>query len=128
MSGMHFLSLPTGNVLLEAVTMMLIGAFVLPITSISYAFSVELAFPVPEVMTNGMMISLSLIWGTFIGFLCQTLGDINPLYTLGVWTICSICAFILSLFIEEDLRRLQMDDVKHSEYIEDDEFRKQSFE
>ncbi len=52
------------------------------------------------------------------------MGDINPLYTLGVWTGCSVIAFILSLFIEEDLRRLQLDDVKHSEYIEDDEFRK----
>ncbi len=69
-SALHFLSLPSENVLFEAVTMMLIGAFVLPITSISYSFSVELAFPVPEVMTNGMMISISLVWGTFIGFTC----------------------------------------------------------
>ena len=30
--------------------------------------------------------------------------------------------------MEEDLRRLQLDDVKNSEYVQDDEVRKQSFD
>lgn len=66
----HIFALPTGNVLFESVAMMLVGASVLPITSISYSFAVELTYPVPETMTNGMMISISLVWGTALGFLC----------------------------------------------------------
>jgi hypothetical protein len=37
-------------------------------------------------------------------------------------------ALALSFFVDEDLRRLQLDDVKNSEYIKDDEVRRQSFE
>lgn len=34
----------------------LIGFTVIPIIPISYGFAVELTFPVPEAMSNGMMI------------------------------------------------------------------------
>ena len=37
-------------------------------------------------------------------------------------------ALALSFFVDEDLRRLQLDDVKNSEYIKDEEVRRQSFE
>lgn len=67
--SIHIIALPTGNVLFESVAMMLVGASVLPITSISYSFAVELTFPVPETMTNGIMISISLLWGSSLGFL-----------------------------------------------------------
>lgn len=126
--SLHLIAMPSGNAFIECVTMMLIGSFVLPITSLSYSFAVELAFPVPETMTNGMMISVSLVWGTAMGFVSQILADVNPLFTLGLWSLSAVVSLILAIFIEEDLRRLQLDDVKHSEYIEDDEFRKQSYE
>lgn len=93
-------AMPTGNVLFESVAMMLVGASVLPITSISYSFAVELTFPVPETMSNGMMISISLIWGVSMGIVCQALADIDPLYTLGFWALSSLAALILSLFIK----------------------------
>eukprot|EP00347_Sterkiella_histriomuscorum_P019206 403342532 len=124
----HIVALPTGNVLFESVAMMLVGASVLPITSISYSFAVELTYPIPETMTNGMMISISLIWGSAVGFLCQVLADIDGRVTLAFWALCSLVALILSFFIKQDLRRLDIDDVKNSEYIEDDEFRRQSYE
>ena len=68
-SCIHIIALPTGNVLFESVAMMLVGASVLPITNISYSFAGELTYPVPETLTNGMMISISLIWGSALGFL-----------------------------------------------------------
>ncbi|CDW89422.1 major facilitator superfamily protein [Stylonychia lemnae] len=126
--GIHLVALPTGNVLFESFAMMLVGAAVLPITNISYSFAVELTFPVPEVITNGMMISISLVWGVSLGILCQALADIDPRYTLAFWTLSSIIALILSCFLKQELRRLDLDDVKNSEYIEDDEFRRQSYE
>jgi hypothetical protein len=45
-----------------------------------------------------------------------------------LWVASAIIALGLSFFVDEDLRRLQLDDVKNSEYILDDEVRRQSFE
>ena len=47
---------------------------------------------------------------------------------MAIWVGTSAIAFVISFFVEEDLRRLQLDDVKNSEYIQDDEVRRQSFE
>jgi|LauGreDrversion4_2_1035121.scaffolds.fasta_scaffold177290_3 hypothetical protein len=44
------------------------------------------------------------------------------------WVGCAVLAFISSIFVKEDLRRLKLDDVKNSEYIEEEEVRRQSFE
>jgi hypothetical protein len=44
------------------------------------------------------------------------------------WVGCALVALIISFFVKEDLRRLQLDEVKNSEYIEEDEVRRQSFE
>jgi hypothetical protein len=40
------------------------------------------------------------------------------------WVGCAIIGFIFAFFVEEDLRRLQLDEVKNSEYIEEDEVRR----
>ena len=48
---------------------MFCGIAVIPIMSVSYAFSVELAYPLPEAFVNGMMISAALLWGTVLGFI-----------------------------------------------------------
>lgn len=38
-------TLQTGNVVIEAVAMIITGASLIPIMAIAYAFSVELAYP-----------------------------------------------------------------------------------
>ena len=125
---LHFLSLPFKNPMLEAVVMLLIGMSLIPISSVSLSFSVELAFPVPEAVTNGMMITVSLLWGTGVGLFCSYLTTINPTYVLSLWSGCAALSIIVSFFIREELRRLQLDDVKNSEYIYDEVIRRQSFE
>lgn len=55
----HIFALPSKSIFVESITMTIIGASLLPISSISYAFAVELTFPVPEVITNGMLIATS---------------------------------------------------------------------
>jgi hypothetical protein len=44
------------------------------------------------------------------------------------WSGCAVIAFIAAIFVEEDLRRLKLDEVKNSEYIEEEDVRRQSFE
>lgn len=44
---------------LFSINLAFIGFFVIPIIPSSYAFAVELTYPVPESMSNGMMILVS---------------------------------------------------------------------
>jgi hypothetical protein len=66
-NGIHFFSLPFKNATVELITMFLIGATVVPISPVAFAFTVELTFPVPEALTNGIMITCGLLWGTAEG-------------------------------------------------------------
>ena len=104
--------------------MFIIGATVVPITPVAFAFTVELTFPVPEALTNGIMITCGLLWGTAEGLLCSALQQSSPKYPLVFWVASTTVALGLTFFVEEDLRRLQLDDVKNSEYIQDDEVRR----
>jgi MFS family permease len=67
-SGVAFLSialiLPYGKMLPSMFGLFLVGAGIVPIMCIGYAFSVELCYPMPEAIVNGTMISIALIWGT----------------------------------------------------------------
>jgi len=49
-------TLPSGSELLFALNLAFIGFSVIPIIPISYGFAVELTFPIPEAVSNGMMI------------------------------------------------------------------------
>lgn len=42
---------------------MFLGTSVVPIYTVAYTFAVELAYPVREELTNGLMIMFSLYWG-----------------------------------------------------------------
>ena len=51
-----FWTLQSGSVAIFSINLACIGFFVIPIIPCSYAFAVELTYPVPEAMSNGMMI------------------------------------------------------------------------
>jgi FLVCR family feline leukemia virus subgroup C receptor-related protein len=54
--SLTYFTLPSKNVALFAVNLAFIGFCIIPIIPISYSFAVELTFPTPEAMSNGMMI------------------------------------------------------------------------
>ena len=60
------MSLPSGSMAFVVFTMALLGAFIIPIMSITYSFAVELAYPLPEPFVNGMLITCSLVWGALL--------------------------------------------------------------
>ena len=64
--GLLALSLPQKNMALQVLVMALNGAFIIPIMSVTYSFAVELAYPLPEALVNGMLITGSLIWGALL--------------------------------------------------------------
>lgn len=57
--SLAFYTLPSRNVALFTVNLILLGLSVLPIIPIGYSFSVEVTFPVPEALSNGMMVLVS---------------------------------------------------------------------
>lgn len=108
-----YFTLPTGNVALFSINLVFVGASVIPVIPVSYAFAVELTYPCPEAMSNGMMILPSQIFGAALGVLagiiCEMPADPKdgPLYTLTLFIASAIVSFVCSFFIKEELRRLK---------------------
>jgi predicted MFS family arabinose efflux permease len=96
----HFGAMPSRKTMLEAFANFLIGISTIPVSSVSYTFAAELAFPVPEYITNGIMITISLVWGTIVGVIGSALIDINALYALIMWTICAVIGLIFTIFVQ----------------------------
>lgn len=59
-------TLPMGSVPIFSLNLMFVGISVIPVIPVSYSFAVELTYPVPEAMSNGMMIMASQIYGTLL--------------------------------------------------------------
>jgi nitrate/nitrite transporter NarK len=57
--ALSILTLPTGRVGIQAIIMMLTGASLIPIVTISFSFAAELSYPVPESNSIGFMISVA---------------------------------------------------------------------
>ena len=102
-----FFTLSSGSVPLFAINLALVGFTIIPIIPISYSFAVELTFPVPESLSNGMIILPSQIYGTVLGLLASKLCDYSPMYAMAVFQVSAIVGAFTSIFIVEELRRLR---------------------
>ena len=93
------------------------GFSTIPMTPIAYSFSVELTYPTPEAMSNGMMILPNKVYGTLIGtaasVLCESFPNksgtllVSLLFTLNA-AICGVSA----IFLKEELKRLKFSSLK----------------
>lgn len=54
-----FFSLPSKIVGLFSANIGIVGMTVVPIIPLGYSFTVELSYPIPEAMSNGMMVMFS---------------------------------------------------------------------
>ena len=110
MTGFIFLSLPSHSVWLLDLNIAILGIFILPIIPVGFAFSVELTYPVSEAMSNGLMMFFSQLIGTGITFVATSVAGTQPqkqYCTIMFITMMGLSAFS-TLFIKEDLRRLNM--------------------
>ena len=99
--------LPAENILLSAICFGICGFFTLPILPIGYSLGVEISHPVAQPMANGIMTlfmqTTSLIVSITGGYLLDNFDAINTL----TFFICLFsAAALLSLFVKEDLRRI----------------------
>jgi hypothetical protein len=65
MCGVYF-TMPLGNFNIYAINTGVLGFFVISIIPIGYSFSVELTYPVSEVMSNGLILVLSKLLGAIL--------------------------------------------------------------
>jgi len=76
-----------------------------------------------------------------MGLVLSTIASYDPRYGIAVWVGCALIASFFSFLVKckfitlskfnvclEDLKRLDIDDVKNSEYIEEDIIKKYSFD
>ena len=108
--GLLMLTLPTPdhNMALVVINFGLIGLFVVPILPISFAFAVELTYPIPEPMSNGMMLLLSKIYGAILGVVAGMLSAESTYLALSLFLMNALLSMVFSFFVKEDLRRLNM--------------------
>ncbi len=87
---------------------MLIGLSSIPAAPIGNALAVEITYPVPESMSNGMMNIPNILYGFAMGILSGYLCDVkSPPWVLALFSINSLIGFVATLFVKEDLRRLR---------------------
>ena len=106
--GLLMISIPSGKLIFAAINFGLIGFFVVPILPICFTFAVELSYPAPEAMSNGMMLLISKIYGAVLGIGAGKLSEKNPYYSIGLFVMNAVIAAIFSFLVKEDLRRLKM--------------------
>jgi len=66
----HTFSLPFGNPYFEFFGMFLSGSTTITISAVTFPFAVEASFPVQEALSNGMMITIGLLWSFIQGIVC----------------------------------------------------------
>lgn len=72
-TALSIFSLPTGNAGLFGANVAVMGFATIPMTPIAFAFAVELTYPTPEAMSNGMMILPNKLYGALMGILSSFL-------------------------------------------------------
>jgi len=102
-----FYTLPSGKVWLFALNIALNGIGIVPVSPISYAFAVELTFPTPEHVSNGLIILPSKIYTGLLGLLVGYLSEYHdPRYAIFAFLLNAVISLVGTIFIKEDLKRL----------------------
>ena len=78
-----------------------------PLTPLSLAFCVELTYPTPEAVSNGMMLLPSKVYSSLLAVVAGLASQKSPEYAVMIFVgnavVCSIC----SVMMREELRRLR---------------------
>lgn len=101
--------LPTHNFVLSIIGTGLLGMFLIPTLCIVYAFSTELTYPVSAPLFGCILQAGCSIFGavfTYVGPILIT--NLGPTYIIIAYVIFMLICSVLSLFIKEDLRRINI--------------------
>ena len=95
------------NVPLIAINMVLAAGLLVPVIPVGIDFSAELTFPIEETVCTGWMLMCAQALGFFLALIVLQLALVNAVLGLSLIVACLGAAALISLFIREDLRRLE---------------------
>lgn len=100
------------------------GAPISSVSVVSYQFAAEVVYPVSEVQAVSMMNVVNKLVTLGIVKLTSAIVDdtpehINYMYGFILWVCLPLIGLLPAFLVEEDLRRLNMKEVKKSEYVEE---------
>lgn len=85
----------------------LLGFFAIPLTPIAFGFCVELTFPTPEAVSNGMMLLPSKVYGSLLALISGIVAQYDPRYSIMIFIGNAVICLVSSLLMKEELRRLK---------------------
>lgn len=101
-------ALPSKSVTAFSINTVFIGLSSIPAAPIGNALAVEITYPVPESMSNGMMNIPNIMYGFAMGILSGYLCEVkSPPWVLALFSINCLIGLGATLLIKEDLRRLR---------------------
>lgn len=100
-------TLPSKNVPLFSINLALLGFFAIPLTPIAFGFCVELTFPTPEAVSNGMMLLPSKVYGSLLALIAGLVASSDPRYSVLIFIVNAAICLLCSILMKEELRRLQ---------------------
>ncbi len=100
-------TLPHHNVPLFAFNLVLLGFGLIPLSPVALGFSVELTYPTPEAVSNGMLLLPAKVTGSLFAVIASFAASYSPEYAVMIFIGNAAVCFVCSLFIQEDLRRLR---------------------
>lgn len=92
---------------LLSVNVIFLGSSIIPVIPTGNAFSIELTYPLPAAVANGLMLMMAYLLAFLMSLAAANLAQIAPVYCMILLTTVSLLAGILTLFMEEDLRRIK---------------------
>ena len=81
------------------------GSLIVPISPISLNFASELTFPQAPAVITGFVLMAGCVGGFILAIVNSILAVKNPIYAITLMAALTSIASILSIFIQEDLKR-----------------------
>ena len=114
---LYYYTLKPDNFAIILINSIIWVGLTLPFNAVCLGFSVELAYPVSEVMANSVMIILSQVLSMILTYAGSILADKSPLYVVTLYTFLFLISNTINIFIKEDLRRLKLENIVSDEAL-----------
>lgn len=101
-------TLPSGNFYLLCGNVMAVLFFTIAMIPVGFSFAIELTYPVSEALSNGFMMLLAQLAGSGITQYATWMMKKNKDVCIWGFVIQMFCAFLCTLCIKEDLRRVNL--------------------
>jgi hypothetical protein len=84
--------------------------------AVGFPFAVELTYPLPEALSNGLMITSCLVLSSVVSIIAS---KVDGLVTVAIFIAFLMVGFFAAFGIDQKLNRMDLDEVKQSMFVEE---------